>query len=220
MYITKIYEIILNQLHICFIAWKNVQELLSKSVLMYLWTLSAAYIFCCIIRHSDLNIWKYFPQRFLIICRFSKKANDVAIWHFVSVNMMHNLQSSSRWFKTPWHSCEIIAMFQCYCPKKVRYRSRYGCLLCNPTSSLTEVLHSKLVFCVRYRIIWYRDISIVHSIASTAIDHIINTLRPRQNFTDDKFKCNFLSEKVRISIIISLRCVPEGPIKTNQHWFR
>ena len=41
----------------------------------------------------------------------------------------------------------------------------------------------------------------------------LNTLRPRQNgrhFTDDPFKCIFLSETVRISINISLKFVPEG----------
>ena len=43
----------------------------------------------------------------------------------------------------------------------------------------------------------------------------INTLRPRQNgrhFADDTFKCIFLNENVRISIKISLKFVPKGPI--------
>ena len=43
----------------------------------------------------------------------------------------------------------------------------------------------------------------------------INTLRPRQNerhFADDIFKCIFLNENTWISIKISLRFVPEGPI--------
>ena len=42
-----------------------------------------------------------------------------------------------------------------------------------------------------------------------------NTLRPRQNgrrFADDTFKGIFLNENVRISIKISLRFVPKGPI--------
>ena len=45
--------------------------------------------------------------------------------------------------------------------------------------------------------------------------HDFNTLRPRQNgrrFTDDTFKCIFLNENVRISIKISLKFVPRGPI--------
>ena len=46
----------------------------------------------------------------------------------------------------------------------------------------------------------------------------INTLRPRQNgrrFADDTFKCIFLNENVRISIKISLKFVPKGPINNN-----
>ena len=45
-----------------------------------------------------------------------------------------------------------------------------------------------------------------------------NTLRPRQNgrrFADDTFKCVFFNENVRISIKISLKFVPKGPINNN-----
>ena len=44
---------------------------------------------------------------------------------------------------------------------------------------------------------------------------VVNTLRPRQNgrrFADDTFKRIFLNENVRISIKISLKFVPKGPI--------
>ena len=44
---------------------------------------------------------------------------------------------------------------------------------------------------------------------------VFNTLRPRQNgrlFPDDVFKCIFLNEKGWISIKISLKFVPKGPI--------
>ena len=43
----------------------------------------------------------------------------------------------------------------------------------------------------------------------------VNTLRPRRNrryFADDIFKCIFMNENVRISIKISLKFVPKGPI--------
>ena len=43
----------------------------------------------------------------------------------------------------------------------------------------------------------------------------LNTLRPRQNgrhFADDTFKRIFLNDNVRISIKISLKFVPKGPI--------
>ena len=45
--------------------------------------------------------------------------------------------------------------------------------------------------------------------------HPFNTLRPRQNgrhFEDDTFKPIFSNENIRISIKISLKFVPEGPI--------
>ena len=45
--------------------------------------------------------------------------------------------------------------------------------------------------------------------------HELNTLRPRQNgrhFPDDIFKWIFLNENARISINISLKFVPSGPI--------
>ena len=44
---------------------------------------------------------------------------------------------------------------------------------------------------------------------------IFNTLSPRQNgrhFPDDIFKCLFLNENAWISIKISLKFVPNGPI--------
>ena len=47
---------------------------------------------------------------------------------------------------------------------------------------------------------------------------LLNPLRPRQNgrhFADDTFKCIFMSENVRISIKISLKFVPKGPINNN-----
>ena len=52
----------------------------------------------------------------------------------------------------------------------------------------------------------------------TCLYQAINTLRPRQNgrrFADDTFKSIFLNEGVRISINISLKFVPQGPINNN-----
>ena len=51
-----------------------------------------------------------------------------------------------------------------------------------------------------------------------AITEVVNTLRPKQNgrhFGDDTFKRIFLNENVRISIKISLKFVPKGPINNN-----
>ena len=47
------------------------------------------------------------------------------------------------------------------------------------------------------------------------LDKALNSLRPRQNrrhFADDIFKCIFLNGNVWISINISLKFVPKGPI--------
>ena len=46
----------------------------------------------------------------------------------------------------------------------------------------------------------------------------VNTLRPRQNgrhFPDDRFKCIFLNENAWMSIEISLKFVPKGPINNS-----
>ena len=47
------------------------------------------------------------------------------------------------------------------------------------------------------------------------MEHVINTFRPRQNgrrFADDIFKCIFLNENIWITIGISLKFFPRGPI--------
>ena len=54
-----------------------------------------------------------------------------------------------------------------------------------------------------------------YSRVSLLLKNLINTLRPRQNgrhFPDDTYKCIFLNENLRISIKISLKFVPKGPI--------
>ena len=59
------------------------------------------------------------------------------------------------------------------------------------------------------------DEFIVGVLWSCSPQYDINTLRPRQNgrrFADDAFICIFLNENVRISIKISLKFVPKGPI--------
>ena len=57
-----------------------------------------------------------------------------------------------------------------------------------------------------------------HLVAHYTQWNSLNTLRPRQNgghLADDTFKRIFLNENVRISIKISLRFVPKGPINNN-----
>ena len=56
---------------------------------------------------------------------------------------------------------------------------------------------------------------LTHTHVLTHCSQCINTLRPRQDgchFTDDSFKWMFLNKNVWISINISLKFVPRGPI--------
>ena len=59
------------------------------------------------------------------------------------------------------------------------------------------------------------DITVIQPISSTSTSELFNTLRPKQNgrhFADDIFKCIFLNENDWISLTISLKFVPKGPI--------
>ena len=63
---------------------------------------------------------------------------------------------------------------------------------------------------IKYQNLWQ-----VWSWAQQVIEYALNTLRPRQNgrhFADVIFKCIFMNENVRISINISLKCVPKNLI--------
>ena len=69
---------------------------------------------------------------------------------------------------------------------------------------------------------WNDELSLAHMVmifhSEYAWRPTVNTLMPRQNdrrFEDDTFKRIFLNENVRISIKISLKFVPKGPINNN-----
>ena len=72
--------------------------------------------------------------------------------------------------------------------------------------------------CVKHLLKWSNNGLMVSSSNLEQLSKLImimNTLTPRQNgrhFTDDIIKCIFLNESVWISIKISLKCVPRGPI--------
>ena len=62
---------------------------------------------------------------------------------------------------------------------------------------------------------WYLQGVIIGCIYHDNCSQISNTLRPKQNgchFPDNIFKCIFLNESIWISIEISLKFVPKGPI--------
>ena len=84
---------------------------------------------------------------------------------------------------------------QLHCPDNKRYHKQ----LFNATSQLEAMLEKGNL--------------VIAMVSSDAIH--FNTLRPRQNgrrFADDTFKRIFLNKNVRISIKISLKFVPKGPI--------
>ena len=71
--------------------------------------------------------------------------------------------------------------------------------------------------CIKYRDgdQWHRYIGGTNRYGSMYHAATINTLRPRQNgrhLADDTFKRIFLNENIGISITISLKFVPKGPI--------
>ena len=84
----------------------------------------------------------------------------------------------------------------------------------------------KLVICERHRtpllisnICLGLELSGNKSLSEPMLIQItVNTLKPRQNgrhYPDDTFKCIYVNENVRISIKISLKFVPKGPINNN-----
>ena len=68
---------------------------------------------------------------------------------------------------------------------------------------------------IRRQDIMWMNSNIVHRRLYASLSLNVNTLRPGQNgrrFADDTLECIFLNENIRISIKISLKFVPEGPI--------
>ena len=66
--------------------------------------------------------------------------------------------------------------------------------------------------------IWISLALCTNCILLFVVSEMLNTLRLRQNgrrFADDTFKRIFLNENARISIKISLKFVPKGPINNN-----
>ena len=106
----------------------------------------------------------------------------------------------SAWFETD--TCHMLKYVQFMSQKRKRFALR--------------------VFCCMH-IVSFDSILFLHflippvSLHRNCGDHMVtvNTLRPKQNgrhFTDDIFKCIFLNENNWISLKISLKFVPKGPI--------
>ena len=95
------------------------------------------------------------------------------------------------------HTCSLRYFEKCI--KVSPYLRQWG--------TLWNLLWAHWPYYIRTWWLWWPGI--------TARFPYFNTLRPRQNgrhFADDIFKCIFLNEIVSISIKISLKFVPKGPI--------
>ena len=91
------------------------------------------------------------------------------------------------------------------CHWHIDYFLYEGYMTSRMTSELPHVLHDNI-----------QPLALVSQDNSTT--YYFNTLRPRQNgrrFTDDTFKRIFLNESIRVSIKISLKFVPKGPISND-----
>ena len=100
-----------------------------------------------------------------------------------------------------------------------------GLYMCNAIDP--SICHRKLMQSANGRItfamwvalfcIWLHIVLWISS-NSNGSGRLFSRLRPKQNgrrFTDDTFKRIFLTENVRISIKVSLKFVPNGPINNN-----
>ena len=93
-----------------------------------------------------------------------------------------------------------------------KYRSLKGMILISPMLSKYKMQFNKLIpWAVPEKYLIYLGYTLCNVQGLG-----VNKLKPRQDgrhFADDIFKRNFLNEKVWISINISLKFIPKGPIK-------
>ena len=92
----------------------------------------------------------------------------------------------------------------------------------NKIANIFRCIFWKENYCVLIQISLYfflqgpiNNESVLVDVIDQATSHCLNTLRPRQNgrhLPDDIFKWIFLNENVWISIKISLKIVPKGPV--------
>ena len=169
----------------------------------------------CPVEHDDIIKWKHFPlywpfvwgihrSTLVQVMAWCRQATSHSVNQCWPVNSPHkgqwcgslmfslicalnkrlSIQSRGWWFETTW--CPLWR----HCNE-----AKFG--LSNMTSNHMDQ--------------WWPSSGPSSRLAAT----LFNTLRPRQNgcrFADDTFKRIFLNENVRISIKISLKFVPKGPI--------
>ena len=106
-----------------------------------------------------------------------------------------------------------------HCKKKIPLLLNRSVLNMRPYTLCVIDMNAKLVISIhrKYDTWWgiNRDTQATAHELALFLFYMINTLRPRQNghhFADDSFKRIFVNENVKISIKISLKFVPKGPI--------
>ena len=119
-----------------------------------------------------------------------------------------------------WNAAENVILFQNFGQYPVsdyfinRWRRRYWC----EKNKLTR--HNLLLRSIDLRSCGSPG---RNGIRYTNYCDVLNTLRPIQNgchFADDRFKCIFLNGNIWISITISVKFVPKGPINNIPALFR
>ena len=115
------------------------------------------------------------------------------------------------------HNREITGGSKIPCPKSnVNNNVNY---ICTCMTAMTKLIWFCIFHDKQKRHVWeaaYNSTHYTHTRRrSCYLNYNFYTLRPRQNgrlFPDDVFKCIFLNENLWISIKISLKFVPKGPI--------
>ena len=108
--------------------------------------------------------------------------------------------------QTGFHGWECFTFYSCYTNGSVK-----GFILCKFNTSFDDYMFCQTTSIHYLNQLWSNSV-MVHDILWP---QWVNTLRPRQNgchFTDDSFNCIFLNENALISIEISLKFFPMGPV--------
>ena len=110
-------------------------------------------------------------------------------------------------------SWQVTCLLWIFSPRRLICPERHLLLLnkCNPVQSNFQL-------CLWPSNLMYSSVMASVTMTNLVMYTNINTLRPRQNgrrFADDTLKHIFFNENVRISIKISLKFFPQGPINNN-----
>ena len=161
---------------------------------------------CC----SPHNILSYTQTGSILICCFS----------FLHQVVLEQVCRIARIISSPHEVAHLVLVAE-GCPGRCTLMANLAANLCGFT--VAHINPSPMSSAMQYKMdVFKADLVAAYTRAGVKVrvDILwpVNTLRPRQNghrFADDTFKRIFLNENVRISIRISLKFVPKGPINNN-----